>query len=144
MNLIRQYQERTIVSLYVGMARKQGVYIQWMDQQLYGDNLASSECYTLLLFCSCLCTAILVCGCILFATAIPIHLLISMKSLKLFSTQWLKDTLMLLFMCLFKHKVNVRKLFNVSGTNGSESLCRDGSKTRWRLQWIIILAIIRR
>ena len=24
----------------------------------------------------------------------------------------------------------------LSGTNGSESLCRDGTKTRWRLQWM--------
>ena len=25
---------------------------------------------------------------------------------------------------------------DLSGTNGSESLCRDGAKTRWRLQWM--------
>ena len=24
----------------------------------------------------------------------------------------------------------------ISGTNGSESLCREGAKTRWRLQWM--------
>ena len=31
----------------------------------------------------------------------------------------------------------------VSGTDGSESLCSDGTKTRWRLQWMYYTMITR-